>query len=82
MKLTQKVLEEAKAKVNRYNCSVDMQLSPRIYVVFGTQGLTVTKTVPGGRRTESKYISQWRIKSAAEINRALDSQEWGNGGPV
>lgn len=75
MKFTKKQIEEAKAEVARKNCSVDVQLSPRIYATFGTQGMCVTKC-DGTKSGQRKRVSRWRIKTASEINAELDAQQW------
>lgn len=75
MKLTITTVEMAKADVLRTNASVDVQLSPRVYATFGTSGLTVTK-VMSSRKALTKWVPQWRIKTAAQINESLSAQEW------
>lgn len=74
-KFTRTQIEQAKAKVAQTNAHYDMQISPRIYVVFGTVNMIVTKC-DGTKDGKQKWVRNWRIKTAAMINAELDEQPW------
>lgn len=75
MKFTKKQIASAKAEVARLNSSIDLQLSPRIYATFGTQGLRLTKS-DGTKSGKQKYVSHWMLKTASAINEELMHQQW------
>ena len=55
----------------------DIQLSPVMYVTFGTYGLSLTRLHgPFLSKQKCKFVMDWKAKTVEQINAELASQPW------
>lgn len=72
--VTRHILDEALRAKKMDELSYHVQLSPRMFLIFGHSGVSLKKCFR--RSTDYKYVSNWDKLTVDEINQAFANQNW------
>ena len=75
--ITNSILESALQAKTTNALPLDIQLSPLVFVTFGTSGVSLCKYLTKGNRARMlKWANNWATMTANEINKVFAEQEW------
>ena len=74
--VTKRILDTALREKENNHLPMYVQISPLIFLTFGTVGVSLSRHYRASRIRDLKWVDNWYDMTANEINQAFADQEW------